>query len=164
MSPKHTDPLTSKTMELLLKRTYFRDHFVMGFLQVNKEYVCDTLEPHAIDWSVEKKKAGVTAIPEGKYRIQLAYSPTFKRRMPYLMAVPEFSGIMIHTGNVATKPDGKAGNSRGCILVGCFAGEGVLEQSRIHFNLLMEKLERADEAEEEIWITIRSPREWTYRK
>ena len=98
-------------MEITVKRIYFRDTYTIGAIQVNGKYQMDTLEPRAINWQKEKKVAGLTAIPEGRYRVQIAYSKTFKRKMPYLMNVPNFVGIMIHTGNTAK-------NTRGCILVG----------------------------------------------
>ena len=166
MSPKHRgSPFIKKqNMEIVIKRTYFRDHFVMGFLQVDKVYVCDTLEPRAIDWQKEKKKAGLTAIPEGHYRVVRSYSKTFKRMMPYLVNVPEFSGIMFHTGNVATKPNGSVGDSRGCILVGKSEEEGALTQSRIHFNKLDELIAGAEARGEAVWVRIVSHHEWTYNK
>ena len=33
-------------------------------------YVCDSMEPHAIDWSKEKKIMGKTAIPCGEYDVE----------------------------------------------------------------------------------------------
>ena len=78
------------------------------------KYFCDTLEPHAIDWSRERKVWGKTAIPCGRYKVTLRYSTTFKRKMPFLENVPHFTGIMLHLGNA---PE----DTRGCILVGMAA-------------------------------------------
>lgn len=155
-------PLKYRIMDLTINRYSFGPRQCMGYLEVNGEYQCDTLEPKAIDWSKEKKRVGVTAIPEGRYRIKLTYSKTFKRTMPFLQDVPEFTGVMLHTGNVATKPDGTPGDSRGCILVGVTALEGVLEQSRLQFSKLYPLLEKAAKSGEEIWVTVQSNRKWEY--
>ena len=140
-------------MEITVKRIYFRDTYTIGAIQVNGKYQMDTLEPRAINWQKEKKVAGLTAIPEGRYRVQIAYSKTFKRKMPYLQNVPHFVGIMIHTGNTAK-------NTRGCILVGKNTAVGTLTESRIHFNRLYTQIEEAIDSGEEVWVTVRSPREW----
>lgn len=164
-------------MEITVKRIYFRDTYTIGAIQVNGKYLMDTLEPRAINWQTEQKTAGKTAIPEGRYRIGIAYSKTFKRKMPYLQNVPHFVGIMIHTGNTEK-------NTRGCILVGkaqairdktttpteqprgYITGEISrdnyrLTESRIHFNRLYAQIEEAIDSGEEVWVTVRSPREWT---
>lgn len=152
-------------MELEISRYSFGPHQCAGYLEVNGEHFCDTLEPRAINWKKERKKAKLTAIPEGRYRIEIAVSAKFKRRMPYLKDVPNFSGIMIHTGNVATKPDGTPGDSQGCILVGyCSKDNGVLSQSRACFDKLMGMLEAANKRGEAVWVTVSSPKKWTYNK
>ena len=140
-------------MEITVKRTYFRDTYTIGAIQVNGKYQMDTLEPRAIDWQKEQKVAGKTAIPEGRYRLCIDYSKTFKRKMPYLLSVPNFVGVMIHTGNTAK-------NTRGCILVGKNTATGTLTESRIHFNRLYAQIEEAIDSGEEVWVTVRSPRQW----
>lgn len=140
-------------MEITVKRIYFRDTYTIGVIQVNGKYQMDTLEPHAINWQKEKKVAGKTAIPEGRYRVQIAFSKTFKRKMPYLMNVPNFVGIMIHTGNTAK-------NTRGCILVGKNTAVGMVTESRIHFKRLYAQIEEAIDSGEEVWVTVRSPLGW----
>ena len=158
-------------MILTLKRIYKKGTFTLGALQIQtesnkefltKKYFCDTLEPHAIDWRKEVKIAGKTAIPTGRYKVVMSYSKTYKRRMPFLLNVPHFTGIMIHTGN---SPD----DTRGCILVGKAVrpqkpeeenptGEatviGRLTDSRITFNKLYEMIREAMKRGEEIEITI----------
>ena len=159
-------------MILTLKRIYCKDTFTLGALQIQTEsnneyltnrYFCDTLEPHAIDWRKEEKIAGKTAIPTGRYRLVMSYSKTYKRRMPYLLNVPHFTGIMIHTGN---SPD----DTRGCILVGKAVrpqkaeeenptGEatviGKLTDSRITFNRLYELIREAMKKGEEVEVVIK---------
>lgn len=148
-------------MEITLKRTYFRDTYTIGAIQVNGQYLMDTLEPHAINWQTEQKTVGKTAIPEGRYRVQIDFSKTFKRKMPYLVNVPHFTGIMIHTGHTEK-------NTRGDILVGKSTSQQVgkstsrccLTDSRVNFNRLYSLIEEALDLGEEVWVTVRSPRGW----
>lgn len=151
-------------IEIIIKRTNFLKFSVMGHLCVNGNYICDTMEPKPIDWSKQQKIPGTTAIPEGRYKLVLAPSKKFNRKMPFLLNVPHFSGIMIHTGNVATYPDGTPGDSRGCILVGTDSEHGSLFASRIAFDKLYAILEEADQKAEEMWVTVSSPKKWTYNK
>ena len=160
-------------MILTLKRIYCKGTFTLGALQIqtesNKEfltnrYFCDTLEPHAIDWRREEKIKGKTAIPTGRYKVVLGYSKTYKRRMPFLVNVPHFTGIMIHTGN---SPD-----TRGCILVGRAVRPqnentdfenptseatviGRFTDSRITFNRLYELIREAMKKNEEIFLIVK---------
>ncbi len=158
-------------MIITLKRIYFKGTFTLGALQIRTEnnpeylvskYFCDTLEPHAIDWSKEEKVAGKTAIPCGRYRVTLRYSRTFKRKMPYLENVPHFTGIMLHTGNTAEK------HSRGCILVGKAVPPsdddtsrdkatviGRLTDSRITFKKLYKLIEEAFDYGESVWVVVK---------
>ena len=159
-------------MIITLKRIYCKGTYTLGALQIQTEsnneyltnrYFCDTLEPHAIDWRREEKIAGKTAIPTGRYRVVMSYSKTYKRRMPYLLNVPHFTGIMIHTGN---SPD----DTRGCILVGKAVRPqkpeeenptgkatviGRLTDSRITFNKLYELIKEAVKKGEEAFLIIK---------
>ena len=49
-------------------------------------------------------------IPAGEYRVEMTWSPKFKKPLPQIMDVPDRDGIRIHMG---TKPE----HSTGCILV-----------------------------------------------
>lgn len=146
-------------MNITVKRIYFRKSYTIGALQVENpethkmEYFCDTLEPHAINWQTEQKTAGLTAIPEGRYRVSIRYSRTFKRNMPFLENVPHFTGIMIHTGNTAK-------NTRGCILVGKNSLVAQVTESRIHFQKLYKLISEAIEDGEKVWVTVRSYKDW----
>ena len=159
-------------MIITLKRIYCKGAFTLGALQIQTEsnndfrtskYFCDTLEPHAIDWRREEKIAGKTAIPTGRYRVVMSYSKTYKRRMPYLLNVPHFTGIMIHTGN-------SVDDTRGCILVGKAVRPqkseeenptgkatviGRLTDSRITFNKLYEIIKEAMKKGEEIFLIVK---------
>lgn len=97
-------------MELILYREEF-SKVTIGSLYADGQFCCHTLEPHAIDWAREKKEFGKTAIPEGTYSLVYSPSARFGRKMPFLLNVPQFNGVMIHQGNFAR-------HTQGCILVG----------------------------------------------
>lgn len=134
-------------MKLRLIRTSMQEEFTTGVLYAGDEMMAHTLEPKQRDLSAEPKVWGRTAIPPESYRVVLARSARFKRKMPYLMNVPHFSGVMIHCGNTVA-------DTRGCILVGERAEQGKLKNSRATFGRLYTLLEKADEAGESITITI----------
>ena len=105
-------------MKIIVDRQHFLPNCTIGQITVQLDkapdtpiYVCDSMEPHAIDWSKEKKIMGKTAIPCGEYDVEYRRSTKFKKLMPFLKDVPNFEGVMIHTGN-------RPCDSKGCILVG----------------------------------------------
>ena len=135
-------------MLLEVKRLYKKDTYTIGKLYIDGVYFCDTLEDKVRNLNTEKKVYGETAIPAGKYKIQVAVSSKFKREMPYLMNVPQFTGIMIHPGNT---PE----DSLGCILVGENKTKGGLINSRKYSDELNEKIiEAIQERKENVWIEV----------
>lgn len=111
-------------MKIEIKRIAFKDGYTIGRLYLNGEYFCDTLEDKVRNLpkscpgtssggscSCLEKVYSQTAIPAGSYKVIVNYSPKFKRRLPRLLDVPHFQGILIHRGNTAK-------DSAGCILVG----------------------------------------------
>jgi len=95
----------------------------------------------------ERKAWGETAIPYGKYKVVISYSPKFKRRLPFIKDVPGFKGIRIHTGN-------KAKDTEGCILVGQTMRTDWVGQSRKAFEKLFKKLDMAYKEKQEITLEI----------
>lgn len=140
-------------MELRVKRVALKSDYTIGRLYVNGEYVCDTLE----DAVRNTKIYGKTAIPCGTYKITMdVVSPKFKDRswakpydgkLPRLIDVPNYEGVLIHVGNTAE-------DTSGCLLVGQNRAVGKLVNSTQTFMSLMEKhLIPAKNSGEEITIT-----------
>lgn len=136
-------------MQLKLNRIFKTNTFTIGELYINEKYVTDTLEDRVRPEG--EKVYGKTAIPEGTYEVKLTHSPRFKKILPEILNVPNFSGIRIHTGNSSK-------DTEGCILVGTWDGEKEdwVGNSRIAFDKLMSLLEEATNNKEKITITVKS--------
>lgn len=136
-------------MQLKLNRIFKTNTFTIGELYINEKYVTDTLEDRVRPEG--EKVYGKTAIPEGTYEVKLTHSPRFKKILPEILNVPNFSGIRIHTGNSSK-------DTEGCILVGTWDGEKEdwVSDSKIAFNKLMSLLEEATNNKEKITITVKS--------
>lgn len=134
-------------MKLMLERNYKKTDYTVGRLYVDGAFFCDTLEDRVRDLSREKKVPGKTAIPAGKYEVIVNISPRFKRKLPRLLNVPGFEGILIHRGNT---PEDTAG----CILVGENKAVGKVLNSTPYELRLTEMIERAQTAGESIIIEI----------
>lgn len=149
-------------MELRLKRIARRENYTIGRLYVDGERFCDTIEDKdrglsqklPISVNKAKKKQGITAIPVGRYRVTLdIVSPRFSKktayqfcggRLPRLINVPAFDGVLIHIGNTAR-------DTEGCILVGENKAVGKVLNSTKTFRALYDVLSKA---KDEIYITI----------
>lgn len=136
-------------MELRLDRVDLSAARTIGKLHVDGTFECWTLEdavrpdPDPSTPENEAKIPGATAIPEGRYRVRVTYSPRFKRRLPLLDNVPGFEGIRIHAGNTAQ-------DTEGCILVGLARSENSIIASRVALTRLQTRIQTAREC----WITI----------
>lgn len=134
-------------MQLKLNRIFKTNTFTIGELYINEKYVTDTLEDRVRPEG--EKVYSKTAIPEGTYEVKLTHSPRFKKILPEILNVPNFSGIRIHTGNSSK-------DTEGCILVGTWDGEKEdwVGNSRIAFDELMSLLQKAADNKEKVAITI----------
>jgi hypothetical protein len=102
-------------MTLHLQREPSAKGATLGKLSIDGVVYCDTLEDQIREipgvpvsqWKVQDQ----TAIPAGRYKVEIAMSPHFKRELPHLLNVPGFSGVLIHGGN-------EHGDTKGCVLVG----------------------------------------------
>lgn len=149
-------------MELTLKRIARREKYTIGRLYIDGKYFCDTIEDkdrglsQELPVTVNKnlKRRGVTAIPVGRYRVTLdVVSPKFSKKIAYqfcggklprLINVPAFDGVLIHIGNTAN-------DTEGCILVGKNTEVGKVLQSTVTFRALYEELKQAKDT---IYITV----------
>ena len=154
-------------MELTLERRWKCNGYTIGTLSVDGCRVCDTLEDAdrgldaamPLDELKRRKLKSVTAIPTGTYRVTMgSYSPKFGQKafykkvcggkLPRLLDVPAFDGILIHCGNTAKDTDG-------CILVGENKIKGQVVNSQETFRRLYCLLWAAEKAGEEITISIK---------
>jgi hypothetical protein len=132
-------------VELTLTRKIFTDISTVGELDINGTFECYTLE----DKVREEKIAGKTAIPMGRYKVDITHSPRFNCDMPLLFDVPNFKGVRIHTGNVAD-------HTEGCLLVGTSKSDNRITGSKAAYAALFAKLKKAKDRGESIHITIKS--------
>nr|UWG86074.1 MAG: Protein of unknown function (DUF2778) [Bacteriophage sp.] len=136
-------------MELTLNRIFLGSSATIGELLINDKHLCDTIEDRVRPEG--EKVYGKTAIPEGTYEVKLTHSPRFKKILPEILNVPNFSGIRIHTGNSSK-------DTEGCIIVGTWDGEKEdwVGSSKIAFDKLMSLLEEATNNKEKVTITVKS--------
>lgn len=135
-------------MKIEVNRIFKASNYTIGELSVDNNYVCDTLEDKV---RVDGEKVyAETAIPTGTYTLVLSYSNRFKKVMPEILNVPNFSGIRIHCGNSSK-------DTEGCLLVGKWDGktENWISDSKNSYNKLYPLLEEAFNKKENITITIK---------
>lgn len=118
-------------MEVLIDRKYKKKAYTIGIVSIDGVQFCNSMEDTdrglqqwmSVAEIAEKKIAEETAIPAGKYKVTMTYSPKYNRKMPQIMNVKGFSGVRIHSGNTAK-------DSLGCILLGKNDKVGWISNSR----------------------------------
>ena len=131
-------------MFISLLRYVHTNNSTIGSLHINGKYFCDTLEDPVREYKIK----GDAAIPKGTYKVVLSKSKKFNTDMPYVLDVPNYTGIMIHWGN-SNK------DTEGCILVGKNDKPDWVSNSKDTFNKLLIVLQEAKKHNEEIWLTIK---------
>lgn len=151
-------------MKLLLKRIAKKPAYTIGKLYIDGQYFCDTIEDKdrgltqnmSSDAIKRIKVANQTAIPIGTYKVTLGtVSPRFGSKdfykknanggkLPRLLNVPGFDGVLIHCGNTAE-------DSSGCVIVGRNKAVGKVLESKETFIKLYKTLQSA---KDEITITV----------
>lgn len=135
-------------MEIVLERKWKKPNYTIGILSIDGKRFCETLEDTdrglrdsmSIGQIKSLKKPHITAIPTGVYEVNLnTVSPKFgsrsfykevcKGKVPRLLNVKGFDGILIHAGN-------KAEDTDGCILVGQNKVVGQVINSQATFRKL----------------------------
>ncbi len=94
-------------MKLELVRESFTEKATEGKLYIDGEFECYTIEDVVRDVKIKNK----TAIPAGIYNVIMTMSNRFKKILPLLEGVPNFTGVRIHSGNSSK-------DTEGCIIVG----------------------------------------------
>lgn len=154
-------------MELIVDRKWKKQSYTISNLTIDGKWFCNVLEDadRGLDDSMsiakirELKKPSITAIPKGTYEITLdVISPRFctnsfykqvcNGKLPRLLNVKGFEGILIHAGN--TDKD-----SAGCLLVGINLERGKVLKSQETFRKLYKMLSEAKLRGEYIQITIK---------
>ena len=139
-------------MKLTLKRIAKKKTYTIGKLYIDDVYFCDTIEDvdrglyqgQNLDLIKKIKIPNKTAIPRGTYKITLnVVSPKYSKkkiyqeicngRVPRLLDVPGYEGVLIHIGNTAE-------DSAGCILVGENKQVGKVLNSTETFRKLYNKI------------------------
>lgn len=153
-------------MKITVERKYRGPKYTIGHLYIDGKYFCDTLEDPdrgltqemSLDYIKKIKIKGDTCIPYGTYELSLKvtsfkysniskypYTSVAKGKMPRVMNVKGFDGILIHAGN--TQRD-----TEGCLLVGLNKVKGQVVQSQATWQKLYALLKQADNKNEKITI------------
>lgn len=141
-------------MKLTLNRRFKAPEYTIGDLYIDGQWFCNTLEDTDRDLSQDmlltyiqnKKIKSQTAIPTGTYKVDIdtvspkysnyskyPYAKQFNAKMPRLLNVKGFEGILIHAGSTQKHTDG-------CILVGINKVKGQVINSQATWKKLMSVL------------------------
>lgn len=157
-------------MELILDRKYKKSAYTIGRLYIKNgtelTLFSNTMEDtdRGLDQKMSLaeikkiKQKSVTAIPTGRYEITIdVVSPKYSKRkqwvdfcgarMPRLLNVPGYEGVLIHPGNTAKDTDG-------CILPGSNDKVGMVCNSTMYFKKLYGLMKDAKKRGEKIFIEI----------
>jgi len=153
-------------MKVKVERRWPKATYTIGRLYIDGIYYCNTLEDKdrglkqsdPATYISSRKVAGETAIPVGTYSVTMnVTSPKYagvtwywnfcKGKMPRLISVPGFDGILIHPGNDAL-------DTKGCILVGKNTKVGKLTESKACFQEVYRLMRAAADKGERITIEI----------
>lgn len=152
--------LPHEALELFQKRTWLTNETTISTLTIDNIPECYILEDVVREAGV--KVPGKTAIPAGRYNLELTFSEKFQRVLPLVWNVelPDgrklvrssdglvtFEGIRIHSGN--TKD-----HTEGCLLPGRLLGVNRVDESVLAFDHLFSKLGVAKKSGKKMFITI----------
>ena len=140
-------------MKLKLVRKYKLPAYTIGKLYINGVYFCDTLEDTdrglsdsmSLEEITRRKVYGATAIPYGAYGVKMnivspkdakrnqIYTRPYGHKLPRLLNVKGWEGVLIHAGNTAS-------DTYGCVLVGKNTVKGKVLESQKTWKALMDRL------------------------
>lgn len=153
-------------MRLKVERTYRGPKYTIGNLYIDNKYFCNTLEDPdrgltqdmPLSEIARIKVKGDTCIPYGTYTVTLnvvsakysdlkkyPYTAIAKGRMPRIMNIPGFEGVLIHAGNTQN-------DTMGCLLVGENKVKGQVINSQSTWKKLYKILQEANNKKEPITI------------
>ena len=135
-------------MELVLERKWKKSDYTIGILSIDNKKFCEVIEDKdrglKDSMTTEQikliKKPNMTAIPTGTYDVTLdVFSskfgniPFYKKvcngKLPRLLNVKGFEGILIHCGNTQL-------DTSGCLIVGENKVKGKVINSKVTFEKL----------------------------
>lgn len=153
-------------MEILVYRKWKKPDYTVGRLSVDGVFMANTMEDvdrglddGMQDWMIRSKKIpNVTAIPTGRYQVEMnVVSPHFSKypfymevcqgKLPRIKNVKGFEGVLMHCGSDHS-------NSSGCILLGLNKKKGKLTDSKETFKKIYALMKEAHDKGETIYITI----------
>lgn len=153
-------------MKIRIDRKWKKDTYTISNLYIDGVKFCNVIEDKdrglkssmTISEITKKKVKSKTAIPTGTYNISIdVVSPKYSKKstwskynnakMPRLLNVPGFDGILMHPGNTAEDTDG-------CLIPGKNDKVGQVSNSTYWFKLIYEKMKEAKKKGESITIEI----------
>lgn len=153
-------------MKIEMKRVFSNNRYTISHIYAYGVYVCDAIEDTDRGWNSGMSDAYIrnnkivakSAIPVGVYEVTLnivspkfSQKPYYKKfcggRLPRILNVPGFDGILMHRGK-----DEKS--SAGCVILGYNTIKGQVTNSQEAFEKLYKILEEANKKKEKITIEI----------
>ena len=153
-------------MKIKVERRWPKATYTIGRLYIDGIFYCNTLEDKdrglkqsdPLLYIQKRKIAGETAIPKGTYEVAMNvtsakyaavawYWQFCQGKMPRLLNVPGFDGILMHPGTDAL-------STRGCVLVGKNTKVGKLTESKACFQQIYRLMKAAADKGEDITIEI----------
>lgn len=153
-------------MKIRVERRWPKATYTIGRFYIDGILYCNTLEDadrwlkqtDSLDYIKSRKVVNETAIPKGTYKVAMnVTSPKYsasswywslcRGKVPRLLDVPGFEGILIHTGNNPLQ-------TSGCLLVGKNTKVGQLTESKETFKKIYKLMKAAYDKGEEITIEI----------
>jgi hypothetical protein len=138
-------------MDILVQRKTLTNKTTIGNLLIDGQHFCYTLEDVVREVEGEPpvrwKINGETAIPRGKYKVKVSYSPHFEKYLPEILDVPGWTNVRFHGGN---GPE----DSEGCLLVGSAQALNRIWNCAKVVDSLTSKILFAIKAGETVWLTI----------
>lgn len=139
-------------MEILVERKWKKPNYTIGIMSIDGKRFCETLEDvdrnlnssMNVEQIKDIKKPNETAIPTGTYKVTLDifshkfgnksfYKKTCNGKLPRILNVKGFDGVLIHCGNTNL-------DTSGCILVGRNLEKGKILKSQEIFEKLYKVL------------------------